>query len=273
LSVDCHRRAHLPAYGFAGVDPSTGRKLKGFEFVEDGKETRWCVAGEGRQHDVFIGSAASVDKYPMTNIPGTNVAATIAPFTTSDNYATHDSRWGRGGWKAASTIADRDAIPAQRLEDGAVVYVVATRTPYVWIGGSWIEFITGDPATASALTNEVSARQAADASLGQRITDEAAARSAAVSTLTAGAATLTSDAAAEVGARQAADTALGQRITDEATARSSAVSALTSNVATETTARSAADADIQANLDLTAVSTATAILNLQVAFIERFGYR
>jgi len=204
---------------------------------------------------VYLSMNQPSDKYLMTNIPGTNVSAPIVPQTSADTYPTHDSRWGRGGWKAASTIADRDAIPLERLEDGAIVYVVATRTSFVWVGGSWIEFVTGDPATATALTNEVAARQAADVGLGQRITDEATARSAAVSTLTTGAATLATNAAAETTARQAADAALGQRVTDE------------------TTARSAADAALQDNMDIATISSAAAILNLQAAFIQRLGYK
>ena len=38
------------------------------------------------------------------NINGTNIAAGIVPYTTEDTFATHDSLYGKGGWKEVDTI-------------------------------------------------------------------------------------------------------------------------------------------------------------------------
>lgn len=80
----------------------------------------------------------------MANISGTNVAAGIAPFTTEDTYATHDSQYGKGGWKEVATIADRDAIPEGRRSVGMAVNVLETKTIYTLESdGSWSEFKGG----------------------------------------------------------------------------------------------------------------------------------
>lgn len=72
------------------------------------------------------------------NLKGTNIAAKIVPFTEDDTYSTHDSLYGLGGYKEVSTIADRDAIPAQRLKYGTVVYVARENAEYRYKGdGVW----------------------------------------------------------------------------------------------------------------------------------------
>lgn len=75
----------------------------------------------------------------MANIPGTNVAAMIAPFTTEDRFPTHSSLYGKGGSKEVSTLADRDNIPIERLTEGCTCYVVAEQKTYRWLGGEWVE--------------------------------------------------------------------------------------------------------------------------------------
>lgn len=67
----------------------------------------------------------------MANIKGTNLSASIVPFTTDDQFATHCAKYGQGGWQEVATIADRNAITAQRREAGMAVYVVATGKIYV----------------------------------------------------------------------------------------------------------------------------------------------
>ena len=41
----------------------------------------------------------------MSNIKGTNVASPIVPFTTDDTYATHEAKYGKGGFRTVQTIA------------------------------------------------------------------------------------------------------------------------------------------------------------------------
>lgn len=80
----------------------------------------------------------------MANIQGTNLAAAIAPFTTDDTYATHDSQYGKGGWHEVLTIAERDAIPEDRKRNGMAVFVVEEKKVYTLESdGSYTEFKTG----------------------------------------------------------------------------------------------------------------------------------
>lgn len=82
----------------------------------------------------------------MSEIRGTNVAAPIVPFTTDDNYATHDAKYGKGGYRTVPTIADRNAIPFDRKDDGMLVYVVEDSTnihTYRWLNNSWVEQTEG----------------------------------------------------------------------------------------------------------------------------------
>lgn len=60
----------------------------------------------------------------MAEIKGTNIAAPIVPFTDEDIYATHDAKYGKGGWRTVQTIAERNAIPEDRLDQGMFVYVI-----------------------------------------------------------------------------------------------------------------------------------------------------
>lgn len=59
----------------------------------------------------------------MADIKGTNVASKIVPYTTSDNYATHDEEYGRGGYRTVNTVTEMNAIPADRRKEGMLVYV------------------------------------------------------------------------------------------------------------------------------------------------------
>lgn len=80
----------------------------------------------------------------MASIQGTNLAAAIAPFTTDDTYATHDSQYGKGGWHEVLTLEERDAIPEDRKRNGMAVFVVEEKKVYTLeSNGSWTEFKTG----------------------------------------------------------------------------------------------------------------------------------
>ena len=54
---------------------------------------------------------------------GTKVVANIIPTSTNDLYPTHIDIFGRGGYKAVTSIAERDAIKISRLCLGAEVRV------------------------------------------------------------------------------------------------------------------------------------------------------
>lgn len=79
-----------------------------------------------------------------TNLQGTNVISMIVPTNHADTYATHDSIYGKGGWREVNTIAERDAIPAERRRRGMVVFVRETYKAYMLktsdYNGGWVPF-------------------------------------------------------------------------------------------------------------------------------------
>lgn len=91
-----------------------------------------------------------------TNLQGTNIISMIVPTNHADTYATHDSFYGKGGWREVNTIAERDAIPQERRRQGMVVFVKETYKAYILknsiYNGGWTAF----PATEdiSEIVNE-----------------------------------------------------------------------------------------------------------------------
>lgn len=77
----------------------------------------------------------------MAELKGTQVAASIVPFTDLDTYATHDAEYGKGGFRSVDTNAKRDAIPAARKVKGMVVRVNETGLHYYWNGSAWTEWL------------------------------------------------------------------------------------------------------------------------------------
>ena len=70
------------------------------------------------------GKIALSPKYNlMAEIKGTNVASKIVPYTDSDEYATHDEKYGVGGYRTVDSVSDMNAIPAARRKEGMLVYV------------------------------------------------------------------------------------------------------------------------------------------------------
>jgi hypothetical protein len=63
-------------------------------------------------------------------VQGTNIAALITPFTTEDKYATHDAKYGKGGYRSVLTIADRNNIPPSRREQYMTVGVAEDKMIY-----------------------------------------------------------------------------------------------------------------------------------------------
>lgn len=72
----------------------------------------------------------------MPIIPGTvPVAGKIAPTDTADQYPTHDSIYGEGGFREVANLTARDAITTQRRREGMMVYVTSNQTTYQLVGG------------------------------------------------------------------------------------------------------------------------------------------
>lgn len=67
----------------------------------------------------------------VKNLPGVNVTSCIVPCTDEDNYPTHDSFYGKGGWREVRTINDRNAIPMERRTLGMAVSVTQENKVYV----------------------------------------------------------------------------------------------------------------------------------------------
>ena len=59
----------------------------------------------------------------MAGIKGTNVSATVVPFSTEDKYATHDESYGRGGYRTVGSETEMNAIPEDRRKEGMLVNV------------------------------------------------------------------------------------------------------------------------------------------------------
>lgn len=80
----------------------------------------------------------------MANIPGTNVAAMIVPFDDQDVFATHNDKYGRGGFRVCNTIAERDGISSLRRKAGMWVKVLSDDKIYELgadeTNASWREF-------------------------------------------------------------------------------------------------------------------------------------
>ena len=78
----------------------------------------------------------------MSNIQGTNVSSPIVPFTTSDQFPTHDAQYGKGGFRSVNTIEDRDNITTFRKDPGMFVYVRSDGKLYIYNqNNTWSEYI------------------------------------------------------------------------------------------------------------------------------------
>lgn len=96
----------------------------------------------------------------MADLKGTNVAALIVPFTDQDPYATHDAKYGKGGFRSVDTIAERNAITTERKTTGMIVHVNNLQLNYRWTGTAWAEWkpkgsIAIDAALSTTSTNPV----------------------------------------------------------------------------------------------------------------------
>lgn len=73
-----------------------------------------------------------------------NVTGTVAPTDTNDVYATHDSIYGKGGYREVTDLSARDAITVARRSDGMLVYVQSENKIFKLQDGlensNWVEF-------------------------------------------------------------------------------------------------------------------------------------
>lgn len=73
-----------------------------------------------------------------------NVTGTLAPTDTDDVYATHDSKYGRGGYREVIDLLERNSITLARRSDGMLVYVQSEDKIYKLENGleneNWVEF-------------------------------------------------------------------------------------------------------------------------------------
>ena len=85
----------------------------------------------------------------MAALNGTIVASKIVPTDSLDTFATHDEKYGQGGYRSVPTIADRDVISTERRREGMLVNVLADNEIYKLVGGientNWVSLdeITG----------------------------------------------------------------------------------------------------------------------------------
>ena len=83
-----------------------------------------------------------------TNLQGTNIISMIVPTNHADTYATHDSFYGKGGWREVNTLDERNAIPEERRRIGMVVYVRETFKAYLLknslSNAGWVPFNVDD---------------------------------------------------------------------------------------------------------------------------------
>jgi hypothetical protein len=95
----------------------------------------------------------------MPSIKGTNVIAPVVPFDTADVYASHEARYGRGGYRSVSNTAERDAITAERREAGMLVFTISDGKTWKLSTDlvSWSEFVTGSSSVSwSSVTDKPS---------------------------------------------------------------------------------------------------------------------
>ena len=62
---------------------------------------------------------------------GINLGAPILPATEEDIFPTHDATYGKGGYRAVTNTAARDAIPPERRSPGMVVRTLDTNINWI----------------------------------------------------------------------------------------------------------------------------------------------
>ena len=118
-------------------------------------------------------------------ILGTNLSAMIAPFTTADTFATHDAKYGKGGFRSVKDMAELEAITADRTEIGMAVFVTELDKLFILREpiaegekAEWVEFTPGTSVSFDgvnqAIADEQARAEAKEAELTQAVADEVA---------------------------------------------------------------------------------------------------
>lgn len=84
----------------------------------------------------------------------------IAPTDSLDTYPVTKPEYGLGGYRSVTNLVDRDTIPAERKEQGMLVYVQADKTVYIldaWDGstGTWKVFVKGGSDSFTRFTTAI----------------------------------------------------------------------------------------------------------------------
>jgi hypothetical protein len=98
----------------------------------------------------------------MTQIKGTNVLAPVVPFDTTDTHASHEAKYGKGGYRSVADATERDAIPSPRREAGMLALTLSDGK--VWKLASdlttWSEFSAGTSSASSVAWTDITGRPA-----------------------------------------------------------------------------------------------------------------
>lgn len=72
----------------------------------------------------------------MAALFGTLLASKIVPTDSLDTFATHEDTYGMGSYRSVATLAERDAISAERRKEGMLVGVLSENALYQLTGGT-----------------------------------------------------------------------------------------------------------------------------------------
>lgn len=98
----------------------------------------------------------------MASIKGTNVLAPVVPFDSTDSHASHEARYGKGGFRSVSDTSERDAITQPRREAGMLVMTLSDGKTWKLANDltTWSEFSAVSSAAMSVAWTDVTGKPA-----------------------------------------------------------------------------------------------------------------
>jgi hypothetical protein len=98
----------------------------------------------------------------MTQIKGTNVLAPVVPFDTTDTHASHEAKYGKGGYRSVANATERDAIPSPRREAGMLALTLSDGKMWKLASDltTWSEFSIGASSASSVAWVDITGRPA-----------------------------------------------------------------------------------------------------------------